>query len=320
MRMLRNALVFIPLALALTGCEFYFGGVGDDDACTDDLRDPIPTQGLRNPETGACDYSYGGGGGGGGGCVRPLNEGDPAGLQEAPAFYPDWATCESFCTGLDEDSCRASDGCRAIYVDVCSGSGLDCLIVEYAECWASAPSGPIRGGGCSGLDPFACSQHDDCTATHLSSDCRDDGLCELTAGSFQLCSDETAAPPPACGTLDEAGCIGRADCAPLYEGSNCTCGPQGCVCQDQSFLSCSARDTSGGTACGPYACSSEQYCERFIPGPPGGMESFACRALPSACLVDDAQATCECFTNEACSWSCQQDPATGAFTLTCAAP
>jgi hypothetical protein len=141
-------LAFLPAVSA--GCFLYgdgdclYGGYGADEAA---IYDP----GLRNPYTGECEYF------GWTGCALPEGCGPCAagGAEADRAQPPSWGECESHCTGLDEDTCIDTSACRAIYAgDV------------YHACWSTDQSGPIQGGGCEGLDAFACSQHDDCSAVH----------------------------------------------------------------------------------------------------------------------------------------------------------
>jgi len=281
-----NRALPVGLALALLSsapaCGFYFG---DDDSC-DGIdyggsgyadTEAVPQQGLRNPDTGQCEYF-------GGGTYPPYpcdSECGPCpGDESRPqAPQPTWGFCEGFCTGLDEATCLATPGCRGAYID--GGSSPD----VYAECWQTDQSGPIQGGTCAGLDAYTCSMHDDCIAVHTSAcESEPDALFEPTClGFFAECAaepgnnsdpgtcydpvtcDETPpdCPPntipgvkdgcytgfcipvdqcegtPACSEIvAEMACIGRADCTPLYEGVDCSCDANGCTCSDWVFQSC----------------------------------------------------------------------------------
>jgi len=191
---------------------------------------PPPPQLLRDPQTGKC---VAGGGGGGGGC-------GPGTGVDVPALQ-DWGICGSPCESLDEPSCRAADGCRAIYANRYPPN-VDAVEFVFETCWPTAPSGPVRGGTCEGLGAQECSRHDDCIARHESdwSSCSDPAGCDYTAGQFNSCVAETAPPPPPCNTLGEAACVGRDDCTPLYAGSNCDCTPSGCTCETWTFDTCQA--------------------------------------------------------------------------------
>jgi hypothetical protein len=46
---------------------------------------------------------------------------------------------------------------------------------------------------------------------------------------------------PACSELNEMDCIGRTDCAPIYQGVNCSCTTTGCTCQSWTFDSCKTK-------------------------------------------------------------------------------
>jgi hypothetical protein len=181
---------------------------------------PVPIGDFRDPATGKCDAVTGG-----------CGAFDPV--------VPDLALCASGCEGFDETTCQQADGCRAIYVDACPA--CDALVLQYAACWGVPPSGPIRGVPCNGFDAQECSRHDDCVAVHSNdwSLCSmGDPTCPWTPLDFAWCQDEVA-PIPACDSVtDEATCIGRLDCAPVYEGSDCTCDPSGCTCATWTFISC----------------------------------------------------------------------------------
>lgn len=189
--MVRGLLNLDPMRLAtpvlalllVPGCVFYTGG-DDDDPCRygggdgdvdpggapGDYYDP----GLRNPETGQCEYW-----GGGGGQCDACGNCPPVGEGEAPT--PTWGSCESGCEGLDQATCEATPACRAIFVD---GD-----VPTFAACWPTDTSGPIQGGACDGLGAFDCSLHDDCSAVHGALDDGDPGLVQAI-GNFSYCIDE----------------------------------------------------------------------------------------------------------------------------------
>jgi hypothetical protein len=363
-----RALLYMCLLASATGCILY----SSDDDCDDDYGGAaegasIASVSLLDPSTGTCvDVGYGGGGGGGVCGDRPAaQEGDHA----EPAPAPDWATCQSSCTGLDESTCQAIPGCRAAFVSECEPD-CDEGFQTFYECWAVAPSGPIQGGDCAGLDAYECSRHDDCAAGHrsysMNAGDQDPGFVQ-TIGEFIRClpeaqqqgcysdeecgtgnscnADEVCLPPPGCsptaecdavcygycvpdpidhcygevscdamppecpsgtrpgiygecwsgsciavdecpegtcsdqptcdiqpphcaegsvpgvhpggcytgycipegqcednpapcGQLDEVACVGRSDCAPYYEGVDCTCVGDVCVCEEWQFTTC----------------------------------------------------------------------------------
>jgi hypothetical protein len=63
------------------------------------------------------------------------------------------------------------------------------------------------------------------------------------SAEFQACGHEqTPPPPPPCSTLtSEDTCKARTDCEPIYTGQDCTCDPQGCTCQIETFAYCQVR-------------------------------------------------------------------------------
>ena len=243
---------FVALAVLVTlsGC------FDDDTKCLPyDRAAEIAAYELRDPVTGTCqDY-------GGGTCDSSCGP-CPLSDQGAQAL-PDWAQCWARCEGLDESTCKGTSGCRAIF----AGS-------TFHQCWGVAMSGPVQGGNCTGLDAHECSRHDDCVATHATgspigsfqscapeSDGQDPGSCvgDVTcAMPAPLCPTGTLPGRsngcwtgyciplaqcdelPACSSLDEMDCIGRADCTPTYEGHDCTCNGTSCTCQTWIFEACEA--------------------------------------------------------------------------------
>jgi hypothetical protein len=311
MRTLGLSLLLLAL---LPGCTVFFG---DDDSSGDSCSAPVPPSnagadgvalppqsgGLRNPTFGDCEF-FGCGGGGG---VLDSSGSPPASPRAAPTDLPDWGICGSPCEMLDEDSCRLADACRAIYVDPCAGSNIPCVRVEFSKCWPTAPSGPVRGSECVGLDAQECSRHDDCVAVHFTD-------ANGQPAAFLGCQNEIA-PAPSCGALSESDCISRSDCAPIYQGADCSCTPMGCTCNQQFFVSCVEGGSSADLACGPYDCRSSEYCEHGTGGAVPGVDNYACKPLPAACSADS---TCACLASEPCAAQCEQ-AATG-FTLTCLYP
>lgn len=53
------------------------------------------------------------------------------------------------------------------------------------------------------------------------------------------CIPVNQCPLPACETLStEHACVSRGDCTPVYEGTNCTCYPNGCTCEILTYERC----------------------------------------------------------------------------------
>jgi len=230
-------LTLIGLALLpLAGCGLYFGDDDGDPCAGYGYPEPggvaVPSVGYRDPVSGTCQYVN-----------PPYDPYCPAGCncpvpaqtdQAAPAQY-DWAQCDGYCESLDEATCTATDSCRAIYGCTFDAAGT-CTANTFSACWGIPPTGPVFGTPCTGLDAQECSRHNDCSAVHP--------LSGGALGSFLYCSAEgeppppPPPPPPACDTLGERDCIGRADCAPVYEGSDCSCTDTTCGCATWTFLSC----------------------------------------------------------------------------------
>jgi hypothetical protein len=237
------------LALLLAGCEFYGG---DDDDCPPYDRGGVDIQ-YRDPNTGTCQ-SFGWGD-----CDDPCGVCSQTGVSQ-----PDWGMCYGRCEGLGADACQATSGCFAAYKVAENLDGK-----SFWGCWETAPSGPVQGN-CSGLDAHECSRHDDCFAlydTNFSS-CEneqpstDPGECDgviTCASPTPVCPSGTTpgirngcytgyciplsqCPTAACETVTaESTCIARTDCEPIYAGSMCTCGPNGCSCQVLTYDHCQTR-------------------------------------------------------------------------------
>jgi len=151
--------VSLGLALALaagaSACVLHFG---DDDLCAGDQPVfAIAASQLLNPETLACQ-EFG---------APPCTCGDCA----EPPPIPTWGSCQSPCTGLDEQGCAITVGCRAAYDEVCLLTDAICTLPDngYYGCFAVDTTGPIAGA-CDNLDAFECSRHDDCLATYRRDD------------------------------------------------------------------------------------------------------------------------------------------------------
>src|SRR5262249_60769396 len=133
----------------------------------------------------------------------------------------DWASCFGPCEGLAEAECVASTSCHAAYQDTGAANPT------YWDCFELPPSGAITGA-CTNLDAQSCSEHVDCVSVYAVN---------AGATSFERCAAE--AMPVACSTLTtEAACKARADCDPVYVGTNCTCDHSGCTCQTETFDHC----------------------------------------------------------------------------------
>jgi hypothetical protein len=178
------------------GCNLYFD---DDDPCLFGGGDSgyvdgaaEPAVGLRNPQTGQCEFLGGGGG------TPPCDDAcGPCPVSEPdPAPLPSWGFCESECTGLGESACPATPGCRGAYLvpgELDPGP-------RFYECWSVDMTGPVQGGGCEGLDAWACSVHDDCIAIHFAG-ASGEAPVPVGIGDFEACAAEPV------------GCYSDNDCA-----------------------------------------------------------------------------------------------------------
>jgi hypothetical protein len=206
--------VWLVALVFATGCSLYFTG-GDD--CFFGAPEVSDTD-RRDPFTGACvPFQYPCDGVCGPCTALSIDTSSTAPSAGRPrelrtVAEPDWAVCYNACGGHDEAGCAADPQCRVIYD---ANSNVD-EPPRYRECWGIAPSGPADPGGCSGLDAYECSRHNDCVAYY-----DDDGdqlrftMCvdevqgcysDEDCGSESHCStsDGDCQPPPGCG--DQLAC------------------------------------------------------------------------------------------------------------------
>jgi hypothetical protein len=145
--------IAVLILLALTAC------VPQDSDCLGDsparVRDPRTASCIEVGDADACRYCS---------TTRSCLVSDAAAL--------DFASCGSVAQ-VAESACLDLSGHLAAY------AGGD-----FLACWTTAPSGPIHGGGCVGLDAYQCSRHDNCTARY---DRTNDGALD-----FARCADEPA--------------------------------------------------------------------------------------------------------------------------------
>ncbi len=191
MRITGVRLLALTVLLVTPGCQIYFGNHGDDDCVNGGAENGIaPLVTLLNPESFQCEDPYPHNGGNCkdvGGTPRPRSNSDTS----RPGSEIDWAQCVSACTGLSENDCLRSDGCRALYNEGgsnCPNGSCD----FYDSCVGTAPSGPVRYGSCDGLNAYDCSLHDDCSVVRQG-----------VGGPFGRCVTEkpscgpaTPVPPP----------------------------------------------------------------------------------------------------------------------------
>lgn len=174
----------------------------------------------------------------------------PGGSPSQDVFFECWATDRQGpieggeCTGLDAWQCSRHDDCVAIHALECEGN-IDgpCSLGVFNQC---APEPGTETGCYSDAD---CASGEVCTA---GEECMPPPGCDDGEACPAVCygrcvpdSDPPPPPPPpaACADIyDEMACIARADCAPYYEGVDCTCSADGCTCADWAFSACQDAD------------------------------------------------------------------------------
>lgn len=259
-----RSLVLALLTLT-AGCQLYFDD--DDPPCKQYGAEPaIADNLLRDPNTGECQsFGYG----------ECDDRCGPCPLYDtARTPNPDWGSCYSACEGLDADTCMGTAGCRAAYTIPLADDGP----AEFRGCWAVAPSGPIQGGGCTGLDAHACSRHDDCIAYYEDARTRETQVAPV---QFAECGPEPVVGG-GCELVDcQAGYHCEQQCYPC-DGTNGPCPPQ---CQTQCVPDqnlCAAADCGPGTEC-VVTCTN----------PPNGPSECNATCVPlTACEVLQTETAC----------------------------
>ena len=328
--LLRLASIAGALAcLTASGCNLYSNS---DDDCSygggtynGGAAPGAAVAGQRDPSSGQCVYY-----GGGGTCDDPCAPCPATGAADQAAM-PSWGYCQSQCTGLDEQTCVGTSGCRAIYTDQCNGQPGCNSAPVYSECWLTDMTGPIEGGGCDGLDAYTCSQHDDCVAIHQQ-DCSggtDPGGATpvaCTVGGFLSCGAEPGdggagsctgdvtcdVAPPVCPANATPGiadgcytgyCIPLDSCQTHTPGqcyADVTCGDAAPLCPD---------GTTPGIADGCYTgyCIPLDKCEA-APACAGITVEATCVARQDCapyyrgegCSCDDTGCTCSDWVFDSC--------------------
>ncbi|HTJ44257.1 MAG TPA: hypothetical protein VL463_19270 [Kofleriaceae bacterium] len=312
--------------LLFAGCNLYFGD--DDDQpppCGSGYADDVYDPGFRNPQTGECEYGWGGGCDYGCGC--------PADVKNTPAILPDWASCGGQCDWLDEQSCLATPGCRAEYTGFECPPNADCAQlwsgITFWSCSAVAPSGPKEGGDCWSYDAQTCSEHDDCATTyqipvdpqgqHSFNQCIPepgtigDVCAGVDCGPGAHCEQQCypcdkANPNDGCMSSCSAVCVpdqdscANVDCGPGYhcEETCKTCGDPNTPCPDYCTVSCVPDTSDPGDCYGTVTCNS----------------------APPACPADTTPGVANgCYTGYCIPISeCKHDPGTCDGPVVCGQP
>lgn len=286
MRVLSVLGIFCLLGIfCISGCVHLSSDDDDDELDCDYLERLV----LRDPETGACVDL---------GSTAPecLACGNcvPAGTDRTNRAF-----C-GLCEGNDEARCLADVSCRAAYADP-DGS--------FLGCWGALPMDASSSGACAGLDAYACSRRNDCSAWYS----------RLAPGvnMFDHCSDEP--PHTSCAWAEclsgwtPQRCV--QECAPCDAAGGASCAAEcHATCVDET--PCSDTPCSLGETCvercppaapgGPARCDAT--CELVDPGDPGICGgAVTCAASPPSCPagttagVGDGCYTGYCIPLTACS-------------------
>lgn len=217
----------------------------------------------------------------------------------------------SICETLDEQTCRATDGCNPQYGERCAAcqpgevcpcetAFLGCRPADVQFCSRDLECGP--GMRCNLCPPFpGCPECDACgppacepaPVERCTSDdaCGPGRFCQYQActDSFPpVCVGQCVDAPVACGQLDEQRCQGTPGCQPLYNqtcndgchdelGRLTSCGPcLAIACQPGIFAGC---EEAVPTCCSDYECGRGQTC--VVPADGGGVGR--CEGFTTVC-------------------------------------
>jgi hypothetical protein len=272
------------MLMFLAGCDLYLGDHDEKPPCAFG-GDPIP---MINPYTGLCETW------GSPSCGYELNGGAADAGPRATPPEANWAICYSECTGLVENTCLETAGCRANYL--LGGQ-------RFQGCTAVAPWGHDvpHPNNCADLDAQGCTQTDQCSSVYnrpLPSE-----KIPPVQSFFERCQDETPAK----------GCFSDQDCGPGYECTSDTeclpppgCG-QGQACPPVCYGRCVKIDVP---VCAPDSCPIGTVCAVACPDPGMGMPgqsvdetcSIQCIPEPQSCAVVD------CAPGYTCVEQCKECP------------
>ena len=105
----------------------------------------------------------------------------------------------------------------------------------------------IPSGNCGQPDPGLCYAQVTCDLAAPA--CPTGSMPGVSSGGCYTgyCIPQSDCEVEACERLTtEAACTGRADCSPLYTGTDCTCDSSGCTCETLTFERCETTPIMGG--------------------------------------------------------------------------
>jgi hypothetical protein len=182
------------------------------------------------------------------------------------------AVCTS-CSGLDENSCKATAGCRADYCQecACSPTYVGCAVQGSPQTTCPVFECPVIQCGCAGLDEQSCIANKSCTPNYCAcgsmstfSGCTGPGdpvpLCELCQASCRASGDCTnsggvcvAPGEQVCGGVCRAACTADTQC---ITGQVCD---YGCNCGSTTGKTCVATCTASSCPTG-QTCGADGHC------------------------------------------------------------
>jgi hypothetical protein len=186
---------------------------------------------------------WGSGGGSGDGCMNSCS----------PACVPDQTCANVDCGPGYTCAMECSSGtCYPACIPSNNGGPGDCYgmvtcNIAPPQCPANTVAGVANGcwtgycipqSACGPNDPGQCYAPVTCGAPAPL--CPTNTMPGVKNGCYtDFCIPIGDCEMPACETItDESTCELRMDCIPIYNGTNCTCSPNGCTCQDLTWERC----------------------------------------------------------------------------------
>ncbi len=238
----------------------------------------------------------------------------PKGTLFAPCPLAPASACTQQCSGLNEQTCSATPGCRADYCSECSCTPVFVGCTRTVDPPTTCPllGCPALQCQCDGLDEQSCIANEtslgctpyycpncgvgdrtfrQCLGPNEGAPACNASCTQQTCRSASDCNGVCVAPgAPLCGGACPIGCMTDTDCSggSLCQPATCTCGTSGMTCQPP----CNANSCTTGEVCladghcAPTPCSSTKQCPTWFECvfPPSGGASPHCQR--QACTAD----------------------------------
>lgn len=160
------------------------------------------------------------------------DSGDSDALQEPECYAESFEACIPETSTIDPGSCDGDVQCESLPpdcpADSTPGIANGCwtgYCIPLASCEDPGPGVCYGEVTCDVNAPL-------CPAGTLP------GIADGCYTGYCIPMDKCEAQPSCSEIVAEATCVGRPDCTPLYEGVDCQCDADGCICAEWIFDSC----------------------------------------------------------------------------------